>query len=63
MVFRGDLLGGIDKKYEFYLDGYVNVVDLVLGLNKIVDFEILVVVYFEKYLDVELFEDDIENLR
>lgn len=63
VVLCGDLFVGIGVVYELYVDGYVYVLDLVVGIKKIVNFDVFVFGYFEKYLESGSWYMEIENLK
>ena len=51
------------EKYRPHPDGYVNAADMIRGLKKIGNFEIVVAGYPEKHPDSESLVVDIENLK
>tara|TARA_B100002051_G_C16700873_1_gene620915 strand:+ start:323 stop:1228 length:906 start_codon:yes stop_codon:yes gene_type:complete len=52
-----------NQKYAPHPQGYLNAADLVNGLKKVANFEILVACYPEIHTDSKNFDDDLDNLK
>src|SRR5256714_13300493 len=63
VALRGDPAGGVGEKYAPHPNGYLHGADLVAGIKRITDAEVMVSAYPEKHPDSASGEADIDMLQ
>ncbi|MBV1701274.1 MAG: methylenetetrahydrofolate reductase [NAD(P)H] [Hyphomicrobiales bacterium] len=63
VALRGDPVGGIGTAFEPHPGGYANSTELIKGIRKLGDFEVIVSAYPEKHPEAKSLEADIDVLE
>jgi methylenetetrahydrofolate reductase (NADPH) len=63
VALRGDAPDGLGQPYKPHPEGYINAADLVGGIKRIADFEVMVAAYPEKHPESPTVEADIDMLQ